>query len=437
MKPVPAAPTTLREAAWVFFLSLLSKLPFLAGGYGMDYDNLLLIQAGQQIRAEGEYFASRFPGYPVVEAAYALFPASAPPSAYHLLVAVLGSVAVAAFYGIARRLTTQPVPITLAFALVPSLFTNSVTAMDYVWALAFFLLALLGALSGRPVLSGVLLGLAVGCRLTTLFVGLPLLLLHPGRDKVRFVVPLLLVSAASYLPAAIAYGPGFLTYYPQGQIPLPKVGYMLTVEVWGAVGSLAVAVMAVLALVRRPSLDLPKNLKIAFGLSILICAAIFVKAPLEGEYLLPAVPLFLLLLAPRLGRRSWLTLAAAFALSLFVGIGRDLSWHGNLLDELATRASRDRYIREVLARKFDGPVVTGAHQPLIEILLGHRPATSIQNREPATGPPGFHRAPTRRQFEEWLDQGPVYVLDDISPGVIAEIGFDPAAEGATVVPWRR
>ena len=48
----------------------------------------------------------------------------------------------------------EPYLAALAFAFVPMVYIASVSAMDYIWALAFVLLAVWRALSQQAVLSG-------------------------------------------------------------------------------------------------------------------------------------------------------------------------------------------------------------------------------------------------------------------------------------------
>jgi len=90
--------------------------------------------------------------------------------------------------------------------------------MDYVWALGFILASLYYALAGRPLAAGLLLGIAVGCRLTSAGMLLPLalMLIEPGKWKsgvrklVIFFSAAVAGGAAFYIPAFAKYGPGFL-----------------------------------------------------------------------------------------------------------------------------------------------------------------------------------------------------------------------------------
>ena len=99
--------------------------------------------------------------------------------------AVCSVVAVWSFVACARRLGCRDALLAgLALATTPVFFINSVTAKDYVWALAF-IGSLFCVLDRRPRIAGLLLGLAVGCRLTSaaMVVPLGLILLVKRRDR--------------------------------------------------------------------------------------------------------------------------------------------------------------------------------------------------------------------------------------------------------------
>ena len=59
-------------AALLFALALGMRLPFLGAGYGYDLDAWTAAWVGRQIAESGEYLASRPPGFPVQEYAFAL-----------------------------------------------------------------------------------------------------------------------------------------------------------------------------------------------------------------------------------------------------------------------------------------------------------------------------------------------------------------------------
>ena len=125
----------------------------------------------------GSYLPSRLPGYPVHDIAMAAFIRGGwvLTNASTVAVALLG---VYLFASIARRLELPCRGLlTFTFAFLPLLWPTSVSTLDYSWALTLLLGAYLAVCCDRPVLGGILLGLAGGCRVSYLAFGLPLALL--------------------------------------------------------------------------------------------------------------------------------------------------------------------------------------------------------------------------------------------------------------------
>src|ERR1051326_122659 len=193
---------------------LLSRLPFLSPGAGNDDDGWFLVNAAREIAATGRYTTSRFPGYPVQEwlrrggsrpgggpggsaRAGRYTPPPFPgypvqewlaswvarlgggPVEMNALSALAAAGAAFAFARLLRRLGAGDAwLLALAFACVPAAYVASVSAMDYLFAVAFLLAACHARLAGRAWLAGAWLGLAIGTRLTSAVL-LPAVLLLP------------------------------------------------------------------------------------------------------------------------------------------------------------------------------------------------------------------------------------------------------------------
>src|SRR5439155_16417555 len=216
----------------------------------------------------------------------------------------------------------------LAFAFVPAVYISSAAAIDYLWAVAFLLGACLAAQRGRPVLTGVLLGIAVGCRITSACFLLPLavLLWHamPGR-RIGAVATTAIVAgllgALPYLPVFLRYGPGFLSYHDpyngeqhsvlaflSGMLhpgapafPPLLIAGQATVGVWGIVGCMALACALVLAWRDRAAPAAARALPppapaVAWSwvLAMALVVALYLRLPHDEGYLIPAVPFALL-----------------------------------------------------------------------------------------------------------------------------------------------
>jgi hypothetical protein len=208
----------------VALVVLASRLPFLGPGFGIDSDAWRVAWSARTLAGGGGYDVSRLPGYPVQELASALlWPLG--PAALTGASALMSALAAGCFTLILRRLGSRDgVLAGLALASTPALFIVSVQSLDFAWALAFALAAFTFALRGRAIVSGVLLGLAVGCRIPSLVWAVPLAIViantRPEGTRARAALVLVgcagLVAAAAFLPVFLRYGPGFFHFYGEG-----------------------------------------------------------------------------------------------------------------------------------------------------------------------------------------------------------------------------
>jgi hypothetical protein len=162
--------------------AVVTRLPFLDAGYGIDPDALRLVNAARAIADSGVYKASRLPGYPVQE----YLVAGLLPGGVWAVKAVTAwmSWLSGVFFALSLRAFGNKDSWLLAAALlsVPVVYINSVCAMDYVWALAFGMPAAFLAIQQRPVLAGVCVGLAIGTRITSGAMLLPVALLLAAKS---------------------------------------------------------------------------------------------------------------------------------------------------------------------------------------------------------------------------------------------------------------
>ena len=170
--------TALKSNGQLFILVtlivFLSRLPFLLPGYGIDPDGWGVVYAARQFASTGEYQVSRFPGSPMQELITSLIWEEGPLMLNGLTSLISGFSA--AFLALSmRRLGYQkPILASLSFALTPVVFINSVNTMDYMWAMAFILGSLYLLLIDKITFGSLFLGIAIGCRLTSVIVLLPL-----------------------------------------------------------------------------------------------------------------------------------------------------------------------------------------------------------------------------------------------------------------------
>src|SRR5262245_8733400 len=98
----PARTRDLRVGIGLFALVLASRLPFLDAGYGLDVDGWLVLEAGRTLATQGVYRVSRFPGYPIPEALFALVWNDGP-RVVNAIAALASACAAVLFHGILRR----------------------------------------------------------------------------------------------------------------------------------------------------------------------------------------------------------------------------------------------------------------------------------------------------------------------------------------------
>ncbi len=384
---------------------LLTRLPWIGSGYGSDPDGYRVVIAARQIASGGQYQASRLPGYPVYEYLTALS-VTAAPWVSNALTATMSTVAFVLFALIVRELGVRRyVLIALAFALTPGIYVSSICTMDYIPALTGQLAATYAVLRRRPVLAGLLLGLAVGCRITAGALALPLclwmLLEQPRSAAPRSAAPrsgasrlaalrhclafggtLLGASALCFLPVWRRYGADFFAFYDNNAYPPLDVVYARALPlVWGTLG--VAALLALLCAVplyyryARSRLDQPRT-RHALTLAVLAVAlyvAAYLRLPDEAGYLVPAVPFGLLVIA--LLTPPWAASALAIALMVSPWVGFSASGptlDGPVVEDHLVRESQQRQTRAIIDAVARLPgratIVCGWVLPRITLALG-------------------------------------------------------------------
>ncbi len=386
------APRVLLLALVVF----VSRIPFLDAGYGTDPDAWRVASAARTIATTGQYVASRLPGYPIQELAYALlWPAG--PLAFNALTAFFSALA-AAFFALAlHRLGCKDGALaSLALAFTPVVFVNSTNSMDYIWALAFLMGSLHAVLAGRPLIAGLLLGLAIGCRITSGAMLIPFSLLFWQRERTpdslariaTFVLPACFAGALSFVPVFASYGMSFWTFY-ESTYPAPStiisLGFM---RVWGQVGAV-ILLIALMTLVFRQSKHrndrsigaLSWLHRVACVVAIAFYGIAFARLPVEPGYLIPMIPFALILLGIYLERRVFQLVCVALLLTSFVGFDRSGITTGLLFADRTGRFAGASVTRRalVLAGRLreKSLVVAGPLLPQIQVTSLDNPARNV------------------------------------------------------------
>ena len=322
----------LRLALLVFGI-LLSRVPFLSEGFGLDGDSWSVVLRAKQLHDTGLYEVSRLPGYPVQEWLSSLVVSSGP-FAVNLLSALFSVVAVVFFVLTLKALRfKRPYLAGIALAAVPVFYIHSTTAIDYNYALAFILGSLLFIIKDRIILAGVFLGIAVGCRITSGAMLLPfaILMLKPDGVKANVMrifklgLPALLLAALLFYPVFRIHGWGFFNFYDVPYPSIPKVLYKFAIEVWGVIGLVALLIVTCLLflpnrLIKRQYL-FPRSVNekyvIAWLVAIDLYIIAFLKLPMEAGYLIPIVPFVILIFGKYLYDKAFIFLCWMLIISPF------------------------------------------------------------------------------------------------------------------------
>ena len=393
MKLPRLSPTAL--ALIILVIIAISRLPFLNAGYGTNHDAWRVAGAARHIAATGEYQVSRFPGYPVHEIVCAFFRWGGP-VALNGLSAAFSVAAAAALWLIARQLQCRDAALlVLAFAATPTVFINSVSSKDYIWAIAFLLWATYAALKQRPVVCALLFGLAIGCRITSGAMLLPLVLILWGhqrnwRSLVRFGAIAAVTALVAFAPVFTRYGWSFFTFYHAHERPTAMtIAARGTLEFWGAIGLIGLAVAIVSAFMRNwrsssTSLPAPSSAMVLPALVawLLVCIVAFIALPDQAGYLIPLVPPTLLILARFAARPAFHFACLCLLIAPWLSVSGAKPVAGPVLADHRARIATLRDVEQFVAvteEKLPAGtvIVVGAWQPIVDELFAD---VALRNR---------------------------------------------------------
>jgi hypothetical protein len=312
--------------ALLFALVFISRFPFLTSGFGVDPDAWRLATSASDIHAGGSYTASRLPGYPVVEFALAV---TGVHEAWqcNILTALLSAGAAVCLALLMKKLSIpNGNSATIAFAFTPVVFINSATTMDYLWALFFVLAALTALVHSRHVAAALLMGLAIGCRISSLLMIIPaVIIVLNGRMTARSLREAACVGAGSlligiilYAPVYARYGLGFLTFVEVPRVSLLQLARVAMIDVWGIIGMAAVGWGVFEWTRERLQRGRLTSMETAAIAALILIATAFIRLPGESGYLIPMIPFMFLLFASTLARWKMNLVAISIVASSFL-----------------------------------------------------------------------------------------------------------------------
>lgn len=347
----------------ILFLSLISRLPFLAPGFGNDADAWRVVRAAKAIYKTGVYEVSRFPGFPVIE--FGLVPiANMEPWVINGITTIFSLIMILFFwYFVGHFKVRNRFFLTLTVANAPIILKNSVITMDYIWALSFIMCALFLTTRNKLILSGVFFGLAIGCRATSAFFLLPTIyLLHKfdSEQKTSNVIKLSLSSAvvglACYLPVILTYGTNFLQLYEYEYPDLLQVSKRMTVFLWSRLGLYAV-IIATIGIVSLPkqfrfggkSNHEAKLLLKVSVITLVIYLLLFIRLPHEPEYLIPTVPFTIIIFNHYLKKQMFYIFGSLVIIASFVSpCNRSIICEGMVTSNYSTRKQDINQTHQIL-----------------------------------------------------------------------------------------
>lgn len=324
-----------RYHPWLLALAVvLSRIPFLFDGYGHEEDSYGLVVNAYEMHTTGHYVASRFPGHPFQEYLYSYI-WNQPDWVWNSFSLLFSLVAVVAFYhamkktGIGYAMETS-----LMFAFTPMFFIAGTYTIDYAWSLAFVLLSFWGLVNRKYWLCGILLGMAVGCRITSGIFIIPWMMLLWQRldftqwrnHVLKIGVPFGVVSLLWYIPAYLQYGATFFDYSDQFPYPpITKVIYKATIGIFGLLGIAALLFAKFRWLntkdkraIHPPQIFSPQRLTWVIMVIVVLHVISYLRLPQKAGYMLAIVPFVMMLVAMYSNRHTIRIATMVFLLAPFL-----------------------------------------------------------------------------------------------------------------------
>jgi hypothetical protein len=322
--------------SWVLLGVLAAYLPLVFLGYGTDIDAANVLRAGRSI-LHGHYEISRGPGAVPHEAATAVLDRVGG----FLLVNVAGvAFAVLAAWCVHRLLVRDgarwPALATVVLVANPWFWLASTSVGDFTWSLALALAGCVAARADRRVLAGLLFGVAIGCRASSVLIAAAWLLAErtgsdgaedrvPWRDTLVTAATLLVVGAACFIPPWLAADRSW--DFLDNQLEFAGwrvhagrflVKNLATATLPGAVVLLVGGRWLLAGLARWRA-----SILVRFAVAtIVLLEVLFFRLPFKPVHLLPVVAATALLVgAARIDHRRWIAaLVAAELVAAFVGV---------------------------------------------------------------------------------------------------------------------
>lgn len=307
----------------------LAYLPFTLLGHGTDIDVGNVLRAGRSWLDHGEYHLSRNPGAAVHEVGTAALEQVGGSVLVNLASVAFAALALWAVHDLVRRDGGRwPTWAVVVLATNPWFWIAATSMGDFVWALALALAGAAAAQRDRRVVAGLLFGLAIGCRASTVLLVVAWLIAERSGASASRVSP-----RSVAVTAGIALAVGVLCFVPpwleagrtmsflENEFPFAGVGVHLgrwVVKNVAVVGPLAGVVLVVglrqaVGGLARWRVSTMARFAV---LTIVLSELLYFRFPFKPLHLLPVVAgLALLVGASPLVTRRWLAVLVAAQLA--------------------------------------------------------------------------------------------------------------------------
>jgi hypothetical protein len=347
-------------------LVLLSRLPFLNAGYGVEEDSWGIAVAAYHTQLYGIMEASRLPGHPVNEFIYSIFWGYGP-WIFNFFSAICSIICFVFFYFTAKKLEIKhSIWAALALVFTPVVYINSTCTIDYLWALMFVIISFYALVNKNLVLSAVFLALAVGCRINSAVLYIPFLCwIYFDNNRQLSIKQFLVFSIVfgvvillCFIPIISVYGWQFFSY--SDQFPYPnwaKIIYKATIGVIGLPALFMLFVLLSKKIFKQGKISFKINAINTLFFSLLILQIwAYLMLPQKSAYLMLLVPFGLLWLAHFLDPKSflWLCISVIFS-SFFMSINLTDSYRGAQYSKLAIKSTIAG--QEIFLDPLTGPVI--------------------------------------------------------------------------------
>lgn len=319
---IAARGASWRDRAAVVALGCAAAyLPFTLLGYGTDIDVANVLRAGRSWLDDGDYQLSRGPGAAVHELATAALDRLGGSVLVNLASVAFAALAVWCVHHLARVDGARwPASAALVLATNPWFWIAATSLGDFVWALALVLAGAVAASRDRRALAGLLFGLAIGCRASSVLLAVAWLGAErsgakahrpPWRSTWVTIAALVPVALACFIPPWL--DAGRTLDFIENELELAGLGVHLgrwAVKNLALVGVVAGSVLLVGARQLLGSLARWRaSVVVRFSVAAVVAVEVlFLRFPFKPLHLLPVVAGLALLVGASPGvTRRWLT----------------------------------------------------------------------------------------------------------------------------------